>query len=146
MANLCKQLLIKTNFKHKWQCVLGMYFNFLIHICKFMVGYSTTLHYCLSAGNVKSDYFQWQKIDDLGSAASNLLLLVFFDVLAFVFTCIVGLFICKINLIQVNNTSNESGRQVLFLSGLALCCQRVWIGLCCPSNVPTGPPVLHGGE
>ena len=52
-------------------------------------------------GNVKSDYFQWQKIDDFGKAAGNLLMLVFFDVCSSVFTCLIGYGICKINLIQV---------------------------------------------
>ena len=57
--------------------------------------------FCLPAGNVKSDYFQWQKIDDFSKAAINLLTLVFFDVLSSIFTCLVAFFICRINLIQV---------------------------------------------
>ena len=90
--------------------------------------YSTTLHYCLSAGNVKSDYFQWQKIDDLGGAASNLLLLVFFDVLAFVFTCIVVFFLCKINLIQVSHSIYMERKNVLFFvrSGFMLSKSLDW--------------------
>jgi len=55
----------------------------------------------VNLGNVKSDYFQWQKIDDFGKAAGNLLMLVFFDVCSSVFTCLIGYGICKINLIQV---------------------------------------------
>ena len=50
---------------------------------------------------MKSDYFQWKKIDDFSKAAVNLLTLVFFDVLSSIFTCLVAFFICKINLIQV---------------------------------------------
>ena len=53
-------------------------------------------------GNVKSDYFQWQKIDDFSKAAGNLLFLVFFDILSSIFTCLVAYFICRINLIQVH--------------------------------------------
>ena len=53
-------------------------------------------------GNVKSDYFQWQKIDDFNKAAGNLLFLVFCDVLSSIFTCLVAYFICRINLIQVS--------------------------------------------
>ena len=45
----------------------------------------------VSQGSVSSKRLHWQKIHDLGSAAWNLLLLVFFNVRAFVFTCIVGL-------------------------------------------------------
>merc|ERR1711971_1445766 len=55
----------------------------------------------VNLGNVKSDYFQWKKIDDFSKAAVNLLTLVFFDLLSSIFICLVAFFICRINLIQV---------------------------------------------
>ena len=89
---------------------------------------TTLTTYCFSAGNVKSDYFQWQQIDDLGIAAFNLLRLVFFDALVLVFTCIVGLFMCKINLIQVELTRHETGKEAChsFRSGFILSRSLDW--------------------
>ena len=55
-----------------------------------------------SQGNVKSDYFQWQKIDDFGRAVFNLLIFVFFDIFSAVITCLVVNFTCRINLLKVS--------------------------------------------
>lgn len=84
---------------------------------------------------MKSDYFQWKKIDDFSKAAVNLLTLVFFDVLSSIFTCLVAFFICRINLIQVTLTDLSDVREALNISGVAACHQGVWVGFCNPSNL-----------
>ena len=56
----------------------------------------------LLPGNVKSDYFQWQKIDNFGTAVENLLILVFFDLFSSIFACVMANLVCKINLLKVS--------------------------------------------
>ena len=53
-------------------------------------------------GNVKSDYFQWQKIDSFEKAVFNLLLFVFFDIFSLSITCLIVNFACRINLLKVS--------------------------------------------
>jgi len=55
----------------------------------------------VNLGNVKSDYFQWQKIDDFGRAVFNLLIFVFFDIFSSIITCLVVNFTCRVNLLKV---------------------------------------------
>ena len=52
-------------------------------------------------GNVKNDYWQFQKVDDIMIPINNLLFLVIVDTISFIVVLIFLFLTCKINLLQV---------------------------------------------
>ena len=56
---------------------------------------------CFLLGNVKNAYFQWQSIDNIHVAAYNLMRMLLIDTCGSVFTIIIIVFMCRINLLQI---------------------------------------------
>ena len=101
-------------------------------------------------GNVKSDYFQWQKIDNFERAVFNLLFFVFFDIFSLSITCLIVNFACQINLLKVSRimtaTMPYEEKMLDHDSGVGACAQRVWVGFGNPPGLLAGHCILPSGK